>query len=102
MQLYDEQRDLRVEPQQILAMLAWQLHILAIAKAAGNRSADTVAKEAKISPFTVRKSQDLVRRISVSRLKKLISDLRAFDVRLKSESLNADEVVRFYLLSLAG
>jgi DNA polymerase III subunit delta len=34
MRLYDEQRDMRVEPQQIIAMLVWQLHILSIAKAA--------------------------------------------------------------------
>lgn len=102
MQLYDEQRDLRVEPQQIMAMLVWQLHILAIAKAAGPRSADTVAKEAKVSPFTVRKSQDLARRISAPRLKQLISELRTFDVRLKSESISADEVVRYYLLSLSN
>ncbi len=102
MQLYNEQRDLRVEPQQIVAMLAWQLHVLAIAKAAGNRSADTVAKEAKLSPFTVRKSQGLARRITMQRLKQLISELRTFDVRLKSESLSADEVVRYYLLQLAS
>lgn len=102
MQLYDEQRTLNVEPQQIMAMLAWQLHILAIAKAAGSRGADTIAREAKISPFTVRKSLDLARRISVARLKQLITDLRVFDTRLKSEGLNADEVVRYYLLSLAN
>ena len=102
MQLYDEQREMRVEPQQIIAMLVWQLYILAIAKAAGQRSADAVAKEAKLSPFTVRKSQDLVRRISGPRLKQLISDLRVFDTRLKSESINADEVVRYYLLAIAG
>lgn len=102
MALYEEQRALRVEPQQILAMLVWQLHILAIVKAAGERSADTVAKEAKISPFTVRKTQGLARNISASQLKRLIADLREFDVRLKREALSADEVVRYYLLSLAS
>ena len=101
MQLYDEQRDMRIEPQQIIAMLVWQLHILAVAKAAGKRSADVIAKEARLNPFTVRKSQELVRRISPTRLKRLISELRSFDVRLKSESLSADEVVRYYLLVLA-
>ena len=99
--LYAEQRAMQVEPQQILAMLVWQLHILAIVKAAGARPADTVAKEAKLSPFTVRKTQGLARRISLGQLKKLVTDLRTFDVRLKSESLNADEVVQYYLLSLA-
>ncbi len=101
MALYEEQRALRVEPQQILAMLVWQLHILAIVKAAGDKSGDAVAKEAKISPFTVRKTQGLARNISVTQLKKLIAELREFDVRLKREALSADEVVRYYLLSLA-
>jgi DNA polymerase-3 subunit delta len=101
MALYDEQRALKVEPQQILAMLVWQLHILAIVKAAGSRSPDAVAKEAKISPYTVRKTTGLARRIGLGTLKELITELREYDVRLKSEALSADEVVRFYLLRLA-
>lgn len=101
MQLYGEQRDLRVEPQQIMAMLVWQLHILAIAKAAGTRRTESVAKEAKLSPYTVRKSVELARRITAPRLKQLISELRGFDVRLKSEPMSADEVVRYYLLNLS-
>lgn len=101
MALYNEQRSLRVEPQQIIAMLVWQLHILAIVKVAGARSTDEISKQAKISPFTVRKTQGLARRISVQQLKKLVTDLRQFDVRLKSEGLNADEVTRYYLLNLS-
>lgn len=101
MALYHEQRAARVEPQQIMAMLVWQLHILAIVKLAGQKSADTVAKEAKLSPFTVRKTQDLARRITLAQLKDLVRQLREFDVRLKSESLDADEVVQYYLLNLA-
>jgi DNA polymerase-3 subunit delta len=101
MSLYDEQRDMRVEPQQIIAMIVWQLYILAVVKAGGSRSAESIAKEAKLSPFVVRKSQDLSRRISASRIKKLVTDLRVFDVRLKSEGISADEVVRYYLMDLA-
>jgi DNA polymerase-3 subunit delta len=100
MELYDEQRGLRVEPQQIIAMIVWQLHTLAIIKVAGSRTTDEIAKQAKISPFTVRKSQTLARRITLSRLKTLVSELREFDVRLKSEGLDADEVTRYYLLQL--
>jgi DNA polymerase-3 subunit delta len=99
--LYNEQRAARVEPQQILAMLVWQLHILAIAKAAGPRSADTVARDAKLSPYTVSKSQNLARRITPSRLRQLVHDLREFDVRLKSEGLSADDAVQYYLLQIA-
>ena len=101
MALYKEQRALKVEPQQIIAMLVWQLYIVALVKTAKDRGADTIAKEAKISPFTVRKTQGLARNISLPRLKKLVADLRQFDVRLKSEGISADEVVQFYLLNLA-
>jgi DNA polymerase-3 subunit delta len=101
MSLYGEQRTARVEPQQILAMLIWQLHILAVVKTAGPRSADTIAKEAKISPFTVRKSVDLARRLSLTQLKTRVSDLLKIDLDLKSKSMNADEALQLYLLRLA-
>jgi DNA polymerase-3 subunit delta len=100
MALYKEQRALKVEPQQIIAMLVWQLYILALVKTAKNRGADDIAREAKLSPFTVRKTQGLARSISLPQLKKLVADLRAFDVRLKSEGILADEVVQYYLLNL--
>ncbi|MEO6760943.1 MAG: DNA polymerase III subunit delta [Candidatus Saccharimonadales bacterium] len=100
LELYSEQRTLRQEPQKIIAMIIWQLYILALVKTAGKRSADDIAHEAKLSPFTVRKTQGLARNISLAQLKKMVSELRQFDVRLKSEALIADEVVRYYLLSL--
>ena len=102
MNLYHEQRAARVEPQQILAMLIWQLHILAIVKLAGQKSADAVAGEAKISPFTVRKTVGLARRITLSQLKDFVRQLREFDVRLKCESLDGDEVVQYFLLNVAS
>ena len=101
MQLYNEQRSMREEPQKIMAMLIWQLHILAIVKAGGNRSAEIIAKDSGLNPYTVRKSQNLAQRITATKLKQMIRDLRTFDVRLKSESLNADEVVRYYFLRIA-
>ncbi len=99
--LYSEQRAARVEPQQILAMLVWQLHILAVVKTAGPRSADTIAKEAKISPFTVRKSVDLARKLSLAQLKRRVADLLQIDLDLKTKGVNADEALQLYLLRLA-
>ncbi len=101
MALYNEQRALQVEPQQILAMIIWQLHVLAVVKTAGSRATDDIARASKISPFTIRKTQGLARHITLVRLKQLITQLREYDVRLKSEGMNADEMVRYYLLSLA-
>lgn len=102
MQLYKEQRALKVEPPQIIAMLAWQLHVLALIKAGKGRSADAIAGEAKLSPYVVKKSQGIARKLSLGELKTLISDLLEIDVRSKKVGLDADEALQNYLLKVAA
>ena len=101
LELYEEQRALKVEPQQIIAMLAWQLHALALVKSAQTRGIDEIAHATRLKPFVIRKSQNLVRGITMKRLKELVAQLTEYDVRTKSEGIVADEVVRYYLLQLA-
>jgi DNA polymerase III subunit delta len=101
LKLYAEQRTLNVEPIQIIAMLGWQLHVLATVKTAGDRSADTIAQEAKLNPFVVRKSQNIARNLNLARLKKLISDLLQIDIQAKRTSIDTDEALQHYLLTLA-
>ncbi|HJP96809.1 MAG TPA: DNA polymerase III subunit delta [Candidatus Saccharimonadales bacterium] len=101
MQLYKEQRELKVEPQAIIAMLAWQLHILAVVKTAGTKPADEVARAAKLNPFVVRKTQTLARKITLPQLKQLVAELLKLDVRLKRTTTDADDAVQLYLIKLA-
>ena len=98
--LYSEQRALKVEPQQIIAMLAWQLHVLAIIKAGGDRSADQIAKEAKLNPYVVRKSQGIARQLKLADIKKLVSDLLTIDTKTKSVAIDPDDALRHYLLGI--
>jgi DNA polymerase-3 subunit delta len=100
LQLYGEQRALKVEPQQIVAMLAWQLHVLAVLKAAGDRPADQIAKDAKLNPFVARKSQGIARKLTPTELKKLISDLLEIDAASKRTSIDVDEALQNYLIQL--
>lgn len=100
LELYAEQRSLKVEPQQIIAMLAWQLHVLALIKTAGERSPETIASEAKISPYVVRKSSGITRQLTLVKLKQLIAELIEIDSRSKRETFSADEALQHYLLSL--
>jgi DNA polymerase III delta subunit len=102
MALYREQRAARVEPQEIFAMLVWQLHRLAVVKMAGTRSSQAIASDLHTKPYPVEKTQQLARRISLAQLKQYVRELREFDVRLKSQSLSADEVVQYYLLHIAA
>jgi DNA polymerase-3 subunit delta len=102
MQLYKEQRVQKVEPPQIIAMLAWQLHVLALIKAARERSTDQIAADARLSPYVVRRSQAIAKRLSVNELKELVSGLLSIDVRSKSSAFDADEALQNYLLKLAS
>lgn len=101
MGLYKEQRVLKVEPQAIIAMLAWQLHVLAIIKTADGRTADDIARQAKLNPYVVRKTQGLARNLSLPYLKKLIQELLELDIRLKTVSIDADEALQLYLIKLS-
>jgi len=100
--LYQEQRSLKVEPQAIIAMLAWQLHILAIVKAGEKHGTDSIAKAAKLNPYVVRKSLGLAKRLSYGRIKELISKLLTLDTQLKSTAIDADEALRLFLLELVA
>jgi len=100
--LYAQQRALKVEPQQIIALLAWQLHVVAVIKTAGDRTVDQVAQEARMSPYVVRKSQTIADRLSLTYLRKLVNDLARIDNRLKRTSIDADDALQHYLLSLQG
>lgn len=102
LKLYEEQRAQSVEPIQIIAMLAWQLHVLAVIKTAGNRGADVIAREAKLNPFVVRKSQNIARRLSLPELKKLINDLLKIDLAAKRTNLDPDEALQHYLLAISS
>jgi DNA polymerase-3 subunit delta len=102
LRLYAEQRALKVEPIQIIAMLTWQLHVLAVIKTAGDQPADQIAREAKLNPFVVRKSQGIARQISLAELRQRISQLLKIDVAIKTTDTNADEALQNYLLTLNG
>ncbi|HSX16675.1 MAG TPA: DNA polymerase III subunit delta [Patescibacteria group bacterium] len=100
--LYKEQRALKVEPQAIIAMLAWQLHVLALVASAGTRTADAIAREGKINPYVVRKTQGLTHNLSLEQVKRMIADLLTLDRKMKSVSIDADEAMQLYLLRLAN
>ena len=100
LELYQEQRAMKVEPQQILALLGWQLHVMALVKTAGDRDPGSIASGAKINPFVVRKTQGIVNRMTLAELKKLIHEVFTLDIRLKSESIDADEALQNLIITL--
>lgn len=102
LKIYDEQRKQKIEPQAIIGMIAWQLHVLALVKTAGQRSPEEIAKESKVNPFVVRKTAGLARGISLADVKKLVSQTLSLDIRLKKDAIDADDAVKQLILEIAG
>ncbi len=102
LELYRDQREQKVDMSQIIAMLTWQLRIIALIKTAAGRTFENIIKEAKLNPYTVRKSQTAASRITFDQLKKLITDLLLIDMRSKRENIDLDEALQLFLLNIAS
>jgi DNA polymerase-3 subunit delta len=100
MRLYEEQRQLKVEPQQIVAMLAWQLHAMSVAVTAGSRSDDQVARDAKLSPYVVKKTRGLIRGRSVAEIRELVQLALALDVGSKTGKVDIDQGLRNFIVGV--
>jgi DNA polymerase-3 subunit delta len=100
LKLYEEQRAQRVEPQAILAMIAWQLQLLALAKNSKNLPAATVAKDAGLNPYPVTKAKNLATKISENELNKMVDEALDIDWRGKTTAIDLDEALKTYIVTL--
>lgn len=100
--LYREQRQQKTEPLAIMGMLAWQLHILALLKTAGERNQSDIAREAKVSPYVLSKSASVAQNYSLQDVKGWVRAATELDVQLKSRPIDADEAVINYLLNFSS
>lgn len=99
--LYEEQRIQGVEPQAMLGMIAWQLHITAIVVASKGKSSDEIAKKAKLNPFVVRKNMTFTRKMSKQTIIQLLDSAIAADTRIKTGKSKPDPEIHLLLMNLA-
>lgn len=100
LRLYEDQRAQKVEPQAILAMIAWQLQQIAVAKMAGNRSLTEVSRDSGMKEYPLRKAKNLADKLSDNELKTMVSEALDIDWRGKTTSLDMDEALKTYIVSL--
>lgn len=99
--LYKEQREQGMEPQAIMGMVVWQLHALAVVKAAGSMPANDIAAQAKMSPFVVRKNQTNARRLSDQKLVVLLEQAIKTDRMMKTTRVDSDAAVQTLISAFA-
>lgn len=98
--LYADQRTQRVEPQEIMAMLAWQLRLLVAASIGKEEQSSVIAKDLGLSPYPLSKAQNLVAKIGTTRLKELVNDAAEIDRKAKTSSIDLDEALKTYISTL--
>jgi DNA polymerase-3 subunit delta len=100
LELYADQRAQKVEPQTIMAMIAWQLKLLALAKAGSGKSPQQIAKDAGLSPYPVMKAQNLARKIDNEKLRRMVSEALEIDEKSKTKDIDLDEALKTYLVTI--
>ncbi len=102
LQLYDEQRQQKVEPQAIHAMLVWQLHAVAVAATAPkNLDARSVASKSGLNPFVLQKSQRIAQRMGKADVHASLKLLRDIDYKSKRQTIDYDEALQYAIVRFA-
>ena len=100
--LYDEQRLQKVEPQQIIGMIGWQMHVVAMVDSAGDISSDDLARQASINPYVIKKTRQIVSRLDKNKIRKILDDLAVTDYAIKNKSIDADEAMKNLIVLISG
>ncbi|HYF97128.1 MAG TPA: DNA polymerase III subunit delta [Patescibacteria group bacterium] len=100
LKIYDEQRSQGVEPLNVLAMLTWQMHLVALVDSAGKRSDSEIMRESNMKPFVLNKSKAIARRMGRPGIGNMLNKLVETDKQLKTTSVNPDDALKNLLLSL--
>jgi DNA polymerase-3 subunit delta len=100
--LYEDQRLQKVEPQQILAMIGWQMHVVALVDSAKDVNPSDLAKESSINPFVIKKTRQIASKLNRSQIKSILGELVETDYKIKNTNINADDAVKNLLLSLSS
>ena len=98
--LYAEQRAQKVEPQAILALIAWQLELIALTFYGKGRDSNLIAKEAGVSPYPVTKAQRLASNLTQKELAKMVGRALDIDNKSKTTNLDLDEALKTYIVML--
>jgi DNA polymerase III delta subunit len=100
LELYEEQRIQKVEPQAILAMIVWQLQLLAFTKYADGKSTATIAKDVGMSPYPISKAASLSHKLDEKKFKEMVDFAFEIDLKSKTTTLDLDEALKTYITTL--
>ncbi len=99
-QIYNNLRLQKIEAEQIIGLIIWQLHLIALVKYSNNKNIQDVASDTKISSFPLQKSLNLSKKITSDQLTKFVHQIKDALVRSKTETFELDQFLKNFILSL--
>lgn len=90
------------DPYRFFGLLSNQVFAILIIASAGDRPADTVARDSGLHPYVVRKTQPLARKLSVTRRHRLAEILATTDMQLKSSGADPWTLITTLLKTIAA
>jgi DNA polymerase III delta subunit len=100
LELYNDQRAQKIEPQAILAMIIWQLQLLALTKYADGKSAAAIAKDVGMNPYPISKAASLSHKLNEEKFKSLVDFAFEIDLKSKTTNLDLEEALKTYITTL--
>lgn len=97
LELYEEQRVQKVEPQAILALIVWQLQLITLADLGRGKNSAQIAADAGVSPYPLGKAQRLAASLGSVKLRELVNEAHRLDKLGKSKAIEMDEVLKTYI-----
>lgn len=100
LKFYDDQRDQGTEPAQILGMIIWQVHLMAIALWRVDHSAQSVASDFKANPYVIQKAINSTKRLTKTKFKRLVQEIYDVDLQIKTTKIDNDEVLKNLIMQI--
>ena len=98
--IYNDQKRQNVEPQKVIALLTWQINIIALIKVSKLSNAFDIASKTKLSPYIIGKSLPISNKLSLADIKKLTTNLLELDIKLKTKTVDVDDALMQFLISI--
>ena len=98
---YETLLKMKTDPNEILSLISWQLHVFAVVLYATEKTTDHIAKEAKLHPFVVSKAVSVARSLGRDRLQKALNLSVAAELNIKTRGASSEDTVRVLLLEIS-
>lgn len=101
LKLYEEQRSLRIEPQAIFGMLVWQMHLVAVCLAAGNKNSSEISADTGINSYVLGKAKNIANRMGKAKIIEYLDLLRDIEKTSRKQTYNFDDAMKLAITKLA-